>query len=148
MNTSGARCARDSGAVAVETSLLLSLVLLPVLLGTVDAARGFALSSRLAAAAREGAALAQTAPGRVSCGVDDSITARAVAESFTGAVPAPTVAVSVAGIPRSGCSDTPGVAPGTSVTVRVSRSFTPLFGYLGPAAFTLTRTTTVQVQGA
>ncbi len=141
------------GAAIVELALALPLLALLVM-GVVDLGRAYRLKTRLANAAREGAAYAQYFPSQV----DNTGTACAdpanvvfIARNEAGGPEPYAVAVARAsdGVPITGCNRTT-VAPGTPVRVSTSAPFTvltPLVADLVGETLTLRASVQIVVQG-
>ncbi len=128
------RGAGERGASAVEATLLMVVVLIPLVLGALDLGRALWVKVQLTNAAREGAGFAQLGPNLVEatggdgeCADPHNIEFRALQESSeVGALTAePSVSViypptgTAGSAVRSGCK-TFSATPGASVEVRVS----------------------------
>lgn len=149
--TCGRRPPSERGAAITEFALLAPVMVLLVM-GVVDLARGYQMQIRLENAAREGAAFAQLNPNDVTCGDDGSITAHAMGED-----PGMTGTVRVFGedasgnmtVPITGCSsDT--VVSGERVLVEVSQSFdviTPMIEDIVGSEIELTGAAEIEAQG-
>jgi Flp pilus assembly protein TadG len=148
----------DDGALIVELALV-GVVLFLVVFGVIDLGRAYSLQNRLTNAAREGAAVAQFKPSNVNtgCASGNNVVDRATNED-TGLSSTAGFSVSVAKkvgstlTPYSGCGSTSGVsiAPGDTLVVTTRADFkvvTPLIGALVGNTITVSRSTTVVVQG-
>lgn len=69
----------ERGASIVELALIAPVMVL-IVMGIIDLARGYQMQIQLENAAREGAAFAQTRPNAYECASSDDIVARASAE--------------------------------------------------------------------
>lgn len=152
------RAKGDGGALIVELAIV-GVLLFLVVFGVIDLGRGYSLQNRLTNAAREGAAVAQFKPGNVNtgCSSGNNVVDRATNED-SGLGSAPGFSVTVAKksgstlTPYTGCGTPSGatVSPGDSVVVTAKANFkviTPLIGALVGNTITVTRSTTVVVQG-
>ena len=152
------RASGDSGALIVELALV-SVLLFLLVFGVIDLGRAYSLQNRLTNAAREGAAVAQFKPGNVNtgCATGDNIVDRATNED-SGLQSVPGFSVTVAKqvgstlTPYTGCGAPSGVtvSPGDTLVVTTQANFnviTPVIGSLVGNTLTVTRSTTVVVQG-
>ncbi len=123
----------ERGASIVEFAVLAPVMVL-IVMGVVDLARGYQMQIRLENAAREGAAYAERYPNDVSCAAANDITDRVIAEDGVNTLPEFQVAVFAedAGgtmtVPLTGCGGTTADS-GDRVLVEVSGRFdilTPL----------------------
>ena len=146
---------RDRGSSIVELALIAPVMVLLVF-GVLDLARGYRMQIRLENAAREGAVLAQVRPNRVDgCADGVDIVSRVHAED-EGLVSMPIEVVvltedSLGAVeaPVSGCSGSHG-SPGTRLRVEVSAAFdvlTPIVERVVGDTITITGAAEVEVQG-
>lgn len=119
---------RDRGASILELALITPVMVL-IVMGVLDLARGYQMQIQLENAAREGAAFAQIFPNDVSCGTADDVTAR-VTDEESGVASLPDFRVAVFAesssgeltVPVTGCGGTT-AASGGRVLVEVSATF-------------------------
>jgi Flp pilus assembly protein TadG len=144
----------ESGVAAIEFALLLPFLALLVF-GTVDVGRAYLIHEQMKNAAREGAAFAQNNPlaqwddSSGSCTNPNNISYKANAENGGTALTIQvTVGSTVYGPNTSGTGhlicdvlDSP-PGPGTNVTVKTSKTFTPLTPFIKLA--TVSSSVTVQ----
>lgn len=153
--TSQAASRRDRGASIVELALIAPVLVLLVF-GVLDLARGYRMQIRLENAAREGAILAQVQPNRVDgCSNGLDIVSRVHAEDEgLASIPIEIVVLtedSTGAVvqPVSGCTGSHG-APGKRQRVEVSASFdvlTPIVERVVGDTITITGAAEVEVQG-
>lgn len=121
-------CRGERGASILELALITPVMVLLVM-GVLDLARGYQMQIQLESAAQQGAALAQIFPNDVSCETVDDITAR-VADEEPGVASLPDFRVAVFAeapsgeltVPVTGCGGTT-AASGGRVLVEVSATF-------------------------
>ena len=149
--TSGRRHRSERGAAITEFALLAPVMVLLVM-GVVDLARGYQMQIRLENAAREGAAFAQLNPNDVTCGDFGTITEHAMGEDLRMAGTVRVFGEDVSGnmtVPITGCtSDT--VESGERVLVEVSQSFdviTPMIEDIVGSEIELTGSAEIEAQG-
>lgn len=151
-----ARCGRrDRGSSIVELALIAPVMVLLVF-GVLDLARGYKMQIRLENAAREGAAFAQVQPNRVDgCANGQDIVSRVHAEDEGLALMPIDVVVltedslGAAVEPVSGCTGTHGL-PGKRQRVEVSAAFdvlTPIVERVVGDTIIITGAAEVEVQG-
>ena len=137
----------ERGLALVEFALLLPFFLV-MTLGIVDIGRVYAESVQLANSAKEGAAYAQTHPlsqfaSGANCADPDNIAYHALTEDGTKRAD-----FSVTVTPNVGCAATStdqAIAPGSTVTVKVSTPFYPLTPFLSVVTGPLTVSSSVSV---
>lgn len=149
--TCGRRSRSERGAAITEFALLAPVMVLLVM-GVVDLARGYQMQIRLENAAREGAAFAQIYPNDVTCGLWGTIVEHALSEDVDmpgtvrvfGEDASGNLTVSV-----TGCgSDV--VESGERVLVEVSQSFdviTPMIEDIVGSEIRLTGSAEIEAQG-
>ena len=149
--TCGRRHQSERGAAITEFALLAPVMVLLVM-GVVDLARGYQMQIRLENAAREGAAFAQTDPNDVTCGAFGNITDHAMGEDsgMTGTVRVfGEDAVGDLTVPITGCgSDI--AESGERVLVEVRQSFdviVPMVERIVGDEIELTGAAEIEVQG-
>lgn len=145
---------RERGASIVELALIAPVMVLLVM-GFLDLGRSYRMQIRLENAAREGAALAQLLPNRVSCPTGSDIEDRSRGEDVA-LTSTPGFAVNVTNIDSdgtevllTGCSGT-AARPGERVRVEVSAEFgimTPVVANIVGDSIGLSGVAEVRVQG-
>lgn len=149
------RCRSERGASILELALLAPVMVL-IVMGVVDLARGYRMQIQLENAAREGAAFAQTQPNSVSCPDGDDIIERVVFEE-AGVEALPDFRIEVwaeddAGeltVPVTGCGGTTAAA-GDRLLVAVSATFdvlTPMVERVVGSGIEITGAAEIGVQG-
>ena len=145
----------ERGASILELALIAPVMIL-IVMGVLDLARGYQMQIRLENAAREGAAYAQLYPSRVSCATGDDIVSRATGEE-AGVDETPDFAIEVLSedadgnltVPLTGCDGTPPEA-GQRIEVRVSATFdvmTPMVERVVGDSIDISGAAEIEVQG-
>lgn len=143
---------RSERGAAITEFALLAPVMVVLVMGVVDLARGYQMQIRLENAAREGAAFAQIYPNDVTCGDFGTIVDHAMGEDagMSGAVRV--FGEDAAGdltVPILGC-DGDVVESGERVLVEVTQSFdviTPMIEDIVGSEIQLTGSAEIEAQG-
>lgn len=149
--TSGRRHRSERGAAITEFALLAPVMVLLVM-GVVDLARGYQMQIRLENAAREGAAFAQIYPNDVTCGAFGTITEHAMGEDLDMSGTVRVFGEDAAGdltVEIFTC-DSDVVESGERVLVEVTQSFdviTPMIEDIVGSEIELTGAAEIEAQG-
>ena len=141
----------DRGAAITEFALL-APVMVVLVMGVIDLARGYQMQIRLENAAREGAAFAQIYPNDVTCGDWGNITEHAMSEDLDLPGTVSVFGEDIAGdltVPVTGCGGDV-VESGERVLVEVSQTFdvlTPMIENIVGSEILLTGSAEIEAQG-
>lgn len=150
-----ARTSRSERGASIIEFAVLAPVMVLIVMGVVDLARGYQMQIRLENAAREGAAYAERYPNDVSCATVTDITDRVIAEDGVDTLPDFEVAVFAedAGgdmtVPVTGCGGT-AADSGDHVLVEASGRFdilTPLVAQVVGGSIDITGSAQIEVRG-
>ncbi len=145
----------ERGASILELALIAPVMIL-IVMGVLDLARGYQMQIRMENAAREGAAYAQLYPSRVDCADGEDVLSRVSGEE-AGVDSSPDFRVQVLSedadgdltVPVTGCDGTP-ASPGERIEVRVSATFdvmTPMVERVVGDSIDISGSAEIEVQG-
>ncbi len=149
------RAGDDRGSSILELALVAPVMIL-IVMGVLDLARGYQMQIRMENAAREGAAYAQLYPSRVECADGEDVVSRVTGEE-AGVDSSPDFRVQVVTedadgnltVPVTGCDSDPAVA-GERIKVTVSATFdilTPMVERVVGDAIAISGSAEIAVQG-
>ncbi len=145
----------ERGASILELALVAPVMIL-IVMGVLDLARGYQMQIRLENAAREGAAYAQLYPSRVECADGEDVVSRVTGEE-EGVDSSPDFRVQVFSedadgnltVPVTGCDSDPAAA-GSRIKVTASATFdvlTPMVERVVGDSIAISGSAEIEVQG-